>query len=270
MDKIKRMAGAFVVGGLMCVAMQVVMMVLAMVLPAEASMLVPALTLVTMGAIGCVLVLTGLQDKLARVGGYGANIVFSGLVDAVAGIYAGTTLEKGSSAEGTKAAVKFSVMVLGSVSLIGVVLGIVCALAGVPSALSNLEDSVADPGVLVFLYAFICCGIISIIGQAMMEWTKLPLPAIIIIEGAVGALLAMAGVFGDIETLCGAGMVCTVVDAGGGMFAGGVLAAIAGQPIRCIIILAVMVIVVAIGLGTGRVLVKRAQEAPRPSADELA
>lgn len=253
--------GAIAVGGCIAVVMQVVMMVLGAVLPVAE--LVPALTLVILGLIGAALVLGGVYGKLTEVGGFGAQIMFCGLVDAVAGIYAGATLESGDPKQGTNAAMKFALAILGTISVVGVVLGFALASAGNAGVVASAIDATANPGPISLLYAFLMGATISVVGQALLMFTPLPLPAVILIEGACGMLLAVLGVFGMLEAVCGAGLVCTVVDAGGGMVAGGALLAVAGTPVRIVIIALVMVIVVLLGLFSGKQLVKRAKAGQR-------
>ncbi len=252
------LVGAFVVGGCIAVAMQVVMMLLSSVLPAEASAIVPAISLIILGLVGMVLVLTGVYAKLNEIGGYGAAIMFCGLVDAASGIFVGETMaNKGDRSAGVKGALKFAVAILGSIIVVGTVLGLALGAAGNPGAIATATDATPNPGPISLLYAFLCAGIISIVGQAMLENTPLPLPAVILIEGAIGALTAVFGLFGKLEALCGAGLICTVVDAGGSMVAGGTLISIAGAPQRTVITIIVMAIVVLIGIVTGNILVNR-------------
>ena len=251
------LAGSFLVGGAIGLIMQIVMMLLASVLPVPD--LVPPVALLLLGLVGMVLVLNGSYAKITEIGGFGANIMFCGLVDAVAGIFVGATMESGNRSEGVKGAIKFAVAILGSLSVVGAVLGFVLGNAGNAGVLATLNDTTANPGPISILYAFLMGGLISIIGQAMLQFTPLPLPAVILIEGACGMLMAVAGVLTTLEALCGAGLAATVVDAGGGMVAAGALLAIAGTPVRIVMTVAVMVAVVIIGIITGNILVSKAQ-----------
>ena len=100
----QRLGGAFVVGGLIAVFAQVIMMIMGMVLPVAD--LVPPASLIILGLVGMVLVLTGNYEKLNKVGGFGAGIMFCGLVDAVAGVFVGAAMEAGGDkSAGTKAAI---------------------------------------------------------------------------------------------------------------------------------------------------------------------
>ena len=254
-----KLGGAFVVGGLIAVVAQCIMMGVAMFAPEPG--LVAPISLVFLGIIGMVLVLTGNYQKLNEVGGFGAGIMFCGLVDAVAGVFLGATMEaKGNKGAGYKAAAKFSVGILGSLVLVGVVLGLLLAhTPGVLQAMDMEAANAKNPGMLVFLWAFLMGGLISIEGQLLLEFTPMPLPAVILANAALGMALAIFGVSSMLEVVTGAGLAATVVDAGAGAVLGGAALALAGTPIRVIVLVAVMVIVVCMGLICGNVLAKRAQ-----------
>lgn len=252
----QKLGGAFLVGGCIAVVAQCIMKVLSGVLPV-ANLVTPA-SLVVLGLIGVVLVLTGVYEKLNEIGGFGAGIMFCGLVDAMAGAFMGGAMEAGGNASaGTKAAVKTALGLLGSIVVVGNVLGLV--LAKTPGVLASMQPVAADPGMLVFLYAFLMGGLISIEGQALLEFTPLPLPAVILINAALGMALAIFGVSTKLEVLTGAGLCATVVDAGAGAVVGGATFANAGTPIVSVILILVMVIVVVMGIICGNVLLKRAK-----------
>lgn len=253
----QKFGGAFVVGGLIAVVAQAIMMVLRMVLPVK-DLVAPAMLLV-LGVIGIVLVLNGTYQKLNEVGGFGAGIMFCGLVDAVSGVFMGGAMEAGGNASaGVKAAIKFALSVLGTIVVVGLVLGL--TLSGTPGVQASLAPVTDDPGMMVFLYAFLMGGAISIIGQALLEFTPIPLPAIILLNAAAGMAMAALGVSTQLEVLTGGGLCATVVDAGAGAVIGGALISLAGNPIPAITLVMVMVIVVIMGICTGKVLLKRATE----------
>lgn len=257
----QKLIGAFVVGGLIAVVAQVIMAGVSMVAPVPD--LVAPISLVVLGLIGMALVLTGNYAKLNEVGGFGAGIMFCGLVDAVAGVFMGASMEAGGdSSAGTKAALKFAVAILGSLVVVGTVLGLV--LAHTPGVLASMDvESAAalNPGPMIFLYAFLMGGLISIEGQALMTFTPLPDPAVILGNAAIGIAMAIFGVSTKLEILTGAGLCATVVDAGAGAVLGGATLVLAGTPIRIIILVAVMAIVVALGIICGNILLKRAKNA---------
>lgn len=250
-----RLIGAFVVGGLIAVVAQVIMLVMSMVLPVAD--LVPPASLVILGLIGVALVLTGNYTKLNEVGGFGAGIMFCGLVDAVAGVYMGGAMEEGGNpSAGVKAAIKFALGILGTLVVVGAVLGVVFAhSAGVLASMAPVTDA---PGPIIFLYAFLMGGLISIIGEALLTFTPIPLPAVILGNAAVGIILALVGVSTKLEVLTGAGLCATVVDAGAGAVLGGATIVLAGTPMRLLILVLVMALVVVMGICSGSTLLKRA------------
>lgn len=253
-----KLGGAFVVGGCIAVVAQCIMFVLSKVLPVAD--LVPPVSLIILGIIGVVLVLNGSYAKLNEIGGFGAGIMFCGLVDAVAGVYMGAAMENdGNGSEGVKAAIKFAVAILGTLVVVGTVLGVV--LAHSAGVLASMAPATANPGLLIFLYAFLMGGLISIEGQALLEFTPLPLPAVILINAAIGIAMALCGVSTQLEALTGGGLCATVVDAGAGAVLGGATIVLAGTPLRLIILVAVMAIVVCMGIFAGTKLLARAKAA---------
>jgi hypothetical protein len=254
-----KLGGAFVVGGLIAVCTQVIMLVMSKVAPEPG--LVAPLSLVVLGIIGMVLVLTGKYQKLNEIGGFGAGIMFCGLVDAVAGVFVGATMEaKGNKGAGFKAAAIFALSILGTLIVVGTILGLLLAhTPGVLQAASEEAANAYDPGLLVFLWAFLMGGLISIEGEALLNFTPIPLPAVILINAALGMALAIFGVSSMLEVITGAGLCATVVDAGAGAVLGGAVIILAGTPLRLIILVLVMVIVVAMGLVCGNILANRAK-----------
>ena len=253
----QQLGGAFVVGGLIAVVAQVIMMVMAMVAPVPN--LVAPLSLVVLGIVGMVLVICGVYEKISAVGGFGAGIMFCGLVEAVAGIFVGASMEAGGKASaGMKATGKFAVAILGSLVIVGTLLGVVCVgMPGVQAVMAG--PTVAAPGPNVFLYAFLMGGLISIEGQALLTFAKLPNPVVVLINAALGMLLTIFGVAGNLEVITGAGLCATVVDAGAGAVLGGAMIAAHGVPMVTIVLVAVMVLVVIMGVISGNVLLKRAK-----------
>lgn len=256
---VQALGGAFLVGGLIAVVAQCIMTVLAGIVPVPN--LVAPLSLVVLGLIGVALVLCGAYRKITEIGGFGAGIMFCGLVDAVAGVFMGAAMEAGGDrSAGTKAAVKFAVAILGSIVLVGTILGVVCA--GTPGVQKVMAGAtVAHPGPIVFLYAFLMGGAISIEGQALLTLAKLPDPVVILGNAVLGMLLTIFGVAANLEVLTGAGLCATVVDAGAGAVLGGAMIKVAGVPMVTVILVAVMAIVVCMGIVCGNVLLSRAKAA---------
>ena len=252
----QKLGGAFVVGGLIAVVAQAIMMLMGSILPVK-DLTAPAMLMV-LGLLGMVLVLTGNYQKLNEVGGFGAGIMFCGLVDAVAGAFVGGSMEAGGNPSGGyKAVAKFAFGMLGTLVVVGVGLGV--ALAHTPGVLAAMQPATNDPGALIFLYAFLMGGFISVVGEALLNFTPLPLPAVIMANGLAGVVLAITGVSTMLEGLTGGGIAATIVDAGAGAVLGGATFVLAGTPIRAVVLILVMVIVVVMGIICGNVLLKRAK-----------
>ena len=139
--------------------------------------------------------------------------------------------------------------------VVGTILGIV--LAHTPGVMASMAPVAAGPGPIIFLYAFLMGGLISIEGEALLTFTPLPLPVVILLNAALGMALAIFGVSTQLEVLTGAGLCATVVDAGAGAVLGGATIVLAGTPARAIILVLVMAIVVCMGIVCGNILVKR-------------
>lgn len=90
MDAVKKLAGAFIVGGIFGLMGQVIMVLIGGILgPGYGPELVVPLVLGVMGIIGGVLFACGLYQKIEKVGGFGAIMPFCGLAAAVAGAICG-------------------------------------------------------------------------------------------------------------------------------------------------------------------------------------
>lgn len=250
-----KLIGAFVVGGCIAVVAQCIMKVVGMIVPVHD--LVAPLSLVVLGLIGMVLVLNGTYAKITEIGGFGAGIMFCGLVDAVAGVFMGASMEAGGDASaGTKASIKFAVGILGTLVVVGTLVGLLCAnTPGIQAVMAGATAT--DPGAMVFLYAFLMGGLISIEGQALLSICKLPDPVVILGNAALGMLMAVFGVSANLELVTGAGLCATVVDAGAGAVLGGAMIRVAGVPMVTIVLAAVMAIVVCMGIVCGNILLKR-------------
>ena len=255
----QKLIGAFLVGGAIAFLMQLIMMVVGMALPMKE--LVTPVSLVVLGFAGMVLVLCGAYDKIAAVGGFGAGVMFCGLVNAVAHVFMGGAMREGGNASGgMKAAGKFAVTMLASFVAVGILLGVLLAhTPGVLTAMDHAKAARLDPGMLVFLYAFIMGGLISVEGQAVLEFAHLPEPAVVLINAALGMALSIFGVSTQLEVLTGGGLAATIVDAGAGSVLGGAMIVLAGTPSRAIVLTLVMVLVLVMGIICGNVLLGRAK-----------
>lgn len=112
--KLSSVCRAFVVGGLICVVIQGIMEVLALVMPAEAPLaLRGAIALLIGGVITGILTVAGVFGRVVEVGGMGANLPFIGLVAAVAGIMCGARSEGAGTGACVAAALKVMALLFG-------------------------------------------------------------------------------------------------------------------------------------------------------------
>ena len=257
----QRLGGAFVVGGLIGLLMQGIMMAVGMALPGPMKQLVSPVSLVVLGLVGMVLVLTGAYKKIDKVGGFGAAVMFCGLVDSVAGVFMGAAMKDGGKASsGVKACAKFAVVMLGSFTAVGIVLGLL--LARTPGVLASMDVEGAArlaPGPEIFLYAFAMGGAISVVGEAVLALTHAPFPAVILGNAFVGILLSIFGATACLEALTGGGLAATIVSAGANAVLGGATIVLGGTPMRAIVLVLVMVLVAVMGMVCGAVMLGRAK-----------
>ena len=94
------------------------------------SFFLAATTLVGVGLVGAVLFVFGVYQKIEQVGGFGAALPFSGLAAAVAGTVVRAKEDGAAMGASMLAGVKLAAWVLGTGSLIVVIVGVVAFLIG--------------------------------------------------------------------------------------------------------------------------------------------
>ena len=129
MDSLKALLGSFVVGGILAMVGQAFMSLAVAILGAD-SFFIAAATLIGVGLVGAILFVFGIYQKIEQVGGFGAALPFSGLAAAVAGCVVRAKEDGASMGTSMLAGVKLATWVLGTGSLIVVVIGIVAFLIG--------------------------------------------------------------------------------------------------------------------------------------------
>ena len=120
----KPILSAFGVGGIFSVLGQGIMAILSNMLGADSTFVGP-LTLVVLGLIGGILFIGGIYQKIEKISVFGAMLPFSGLAAAVAGTFAGTKMQSGSSGMAFKAAVALVLYVVGIGTILSVIIGVV-------------------------------------------------------------------------------------------------------------------------------------------------
>ena len=122
LKKLKSLAWAFLIGGLIALVGQLALTAFEAVL-GSSPLLVPV-WLLSMGFLGTVLFNLGIYPKLEKIGGCGAMINIPGLPSAIAGIIVGTKRSGGTVAKGFVASLK----AIGLILLTGFVLTLALAL----------------------------------------------------------------------------------------------------------------------------------------------
>lgn len=129
MDSVKALVGSFIVGGILAMVGQAFMSIAVAVLGPD-SFFLAAATLVGVGLVGAVLFVFGVYQKIEQVGGFGAALPFSGLAAAVAGTVVRAKEDGAAMGASMFAGVKLAAWVLGTGSLIVVIVGVVAFLIG--------------------------------------------------------------------------------------------------------------------------------------------
>lgn len=129
MDSVKALVGSFIVGGILAMVGQAFMSIAVAVLGPD-SFFLAAATLVGVGLVGAVLFVFGVYQKIEQVGGFGAALPFSGLAAAVAGTVVRAKEDGAAMGASMLAGVKLAAWVLGTGSLIVVIVGVVAFLIG--------------------------------------------------------------------------------------------------------------------------------------------
>ena len=123
MDVAKRLTGSFIVGGAIGLVTQVLFVIGQMVAGPNIQ-LAMVVGFVLLGIVTTVLFMTGVYEKIEKVGYFGATLPFSGLVAGVAHLYLGGKAE-GGVAGGLKAGLKLLVGILGLGTVVSIVVGVV-------------------------------------------------------------------------------------------------------------------------------------------------
>lgn len=129
MNSVKALVGSFIVGGILAMVGQAFMSIAVAVLGPD-SFFLAATTLVGVGLVGAVLFVFGVYQKIEQVGGFGAALPFSGLAAAVAGTVVRAKEDGAAMGASMLAGVKLAAWVLGTGSLIVVIVGLVAFLIG--------------------------------------------------------------------------------------------------------------------------------------------
>ena len=129
MNSVKALVGSFIVGGILAMVGQAFMSIAVAVLGPD-SFFLAAATLVGVGLVGAVLFVFGVYQKIEQVGGFGAALPFSGLAAAVAGTVVRAKEDGAAMGASMLAGVKLAAWVLGTGSLIVVIVGLVAFLIG--------------------------------------------------------------------------------------------------------------------------------------------
>lgn len=188
MQHVEKLGWAFVVGGAFGVVGQVFIFVWTALLGAG-SQLVNPLTMVTMGALGLILFLTGLASKLEEKTTMGVTIPISGMVVAIGGVTCATRAKTGSAARAAAAGASLPLRVLGTGAAASVALSAVLFFA-THGSLEMPSDGSSMGALLDIVLSFAVGGCIAAVAEAVLLATKAPVPVLLIAFIAAGAVMA--------------------------------------------------------------------------------
>ncbi|MEL7655266.1 MAG: hypothetical protein AAGU75_05075 [Bacillota bacterium] len=83
------------------------------------------MTLLVFGMPGGALLISGIYQKIEKVGAFGAILPLCGLVAAIGGTYSGATINTGSTRDAVKEALLFVLYILGSGTILAVLVGVI-------------------------------------------------------------------------------------------------------------------------------------------------
>ena len=290
----KAIASAFVVGGAFGVVGQCLVLLYGMT-PIYESGFLSVAVLLTMGVIGGVLFVAGVYPKLEEVGGAGAQLMFSGLVAALAGMFCGVRKQTGSAGKAIKAMfVELMVKVIAVATLICMVIALVIHFTGFGAIYTA---SYAPAGIVVenvgapwgdaqgsplgtavgiepisLLWAFLIIGAICALAQWFLMAAKAPFPLFMTALIVIGGLLTPFGVMKQLVSAAGGGAMIVVLDYGEGVvstFATLLHGGVPG-PMPFLALLAVLVILFILGLvcGIAREAIESRNGSARSEASE--
>ena len=124
MEILKSVGRAFLVGGILAIAAEIVRCALLALLGAESPFVIP-LTLMIMCLVAVVTFPSGLYNKWTEFGFIGAMLPISGLTAGVAAAYCGARQATGSVAAGVKAGIMLVVRLSGSGLLVALVVALI-------------------------------------------------------------------------------------------------------------------------------------------------
>jgi len=126
LEKVKRIAWAFLVGGLLSLMGELFLLILQAIFGPDSPFVGP-LTLILMGLFALVTFPLGIYQKIDKVGGFGAILPFCGFAASVARAYCTVIEKKGSPAAGVLAGVKVVCYVIGFGSITAVIVAAIMA-----------------------------------------------------------------------------------------------------------------------------------------------
>lgn len=253
-----RLAASAMVGGLIGVTMQALMTVLAIILPLELKPFSVSLSLLVLGIAGALLSAAGAYERLNAAGGFGAAIMFSGLADAVRVACTSAKANTGSTGAGAFAGTKAFLLALGAtVSALGFVVGIGLHALQVPGALATLTAPAYLPVPSSFVGAFVGAAVISVAGQALMEFVSLSVLQTILVTAATGFALVATGLSVPLDALCAGGIAATTMGAAWAAVGAGVSFAAGTLPMPYAATVCVMLVTTAFSIACGIVAARR-------------
>jgi len=261
MEEVKRLLGAFAVGGLLAVVGQAILLGFTTWLAGSHNAFVASLpgplTLVSLGVIGGLLYLPRLYDKLEAISGYGAALPFSGFCVAIAHAVETARLEGGSAGKAMAAGVRLVLQIIGVASIGAFIIAAAAHAANtllepitfLAATLARAQAEVlpfATGSAAAFAGAFLVGGVVCLLFQAFGDYTGTATPRVLVLAMLVGGLLTPMGVIASLGVVGGVAGDYTAVGAGSAV-TGASMALFAGSVAPLLTVLGVFCVLTVLG-----------------------
>ena len=233
----KNLGFAFLVGGAFGVIGQLFIFIWNAVL-GQGNALVNPITMVTMGALGLVMFLTGVSAKLEQL---------------IGGVTAGVKAKTGSAAAGAKAGAGLPLRVLGVGAAMSVALSCLFFFA-THGSLELAFEAPAWGALADVALSFLVGGALAAIAEAILLATKAPIPVLLVAFIVVGALMAAFNLDGA-PVFANGGYIVSLFAAGQAAYETFEVLLLGITPVPFVTVLCVYLSVTALGLVAG--LLKR-------------
>ncbi|MDO5043801.1 MAG: SpoVA/SpoVAEb family sporulation membrane protein [Coriobacteriia bacterium] len=236
----KNLAMAFLFGGTFALIGQII---LSLVAPISGPAFAGPITLLCFGVIALVMYIPGIHHKLAPLAGFGLILPFNGFASGIADAFQAGYLPKKDFSSGLRSALKLFFIVIGIGGLIDFLAGVF----GFYVSLPQITPPEALTGVAALIGAFLVGGGLCVVFQLFLEFTKVPVPVLLVCGLALGGICTLFGLTDILASLGGGGFTILVVGAGQAVTLTTMLL-MQGQPMMLLLVLSIFVTLFVVGI----------------------